>query len=439
MLRDWHKGLPKVAPRLRTKKGAPQRFSEIETEDPEEAVRRRRSTANRTLTILKAALNHAWHEQKIASDAAWRPVTAFKEADAARVRYLTIAEAQRLMNAAEDDLRKLVRAALATGARFGELAAATVGDFNPDGGGTLHIRTSKSGKGRHIVLTEEGLTLFSGLAAGHSPRDRLLPKADGSRWLKSHQTRPMKEACKNGKIDPPASFHVLRHTYASLMIMNGAPLMVVARNLGHADTRMVERHYGHLAQSFISRRDTGGRAAVWDRGGGECRCDRRCRMSASSPMQPWPFDGKVSNEWFDRGAWLFQAAETFADDHQIAQFRQQVERFAELRDGETPQMFEGSSNISGAARKKELLNRLVFDEERNAFRLYLAFKDLLQMTLKNKLGSGSLVAFGARGAADADFIWIPPQAWHYLDLHLDEGDVVRGEGMAYCHVPRHRS
>ena len=34
--------------------------------------------------------------------------------------------------------------------------------------------------------------------------------------------------------------------------MNGAPLMVVARNLGHADTRMVERHYGHLAPSYIS-------------------------------------------------------------------------------------------------------------------------------------------------------------------------------------------
>jgi hypothetical protein len=34
--------------------------------------------------------------------------------------------------------------------------------------------------------------------------------------------------------------------------MAGAPLMVVARNLGHADTRMVERHYGHLAPSYIS-------------------------------------------------------------------------------------------------------------------------------------------------------------------------------------------
>ena len=107
-------------------------------------------------------------------------------------------------------------------------------------------------------------------------------------------------------------------------------------------------------------------------------------MNASSPMHPWPFDGKVSNEWFDRGAWLFQAAEIFGDDHQIAQFRQQVERFAELRDGVTPEMFEGSSNLSGEARKK-LLDRLVFDEEKNAFRLYIAFKELLQMTLKNKL------------------------------------------------------
>ena len=31
-----------------------------------------------------------------------------------------------------------------------------------------------------------------------------------------------------------------------------APLMVVAKNLGHVDTRMVERHYGHLAPSFVA-------------------------------------------------------------------------------------------------------------------------------------------------------------------------------------------
>ena len=65
----------------------------------DEAKRKRRATANRTLTILKAALNRAWRDAKIASDDAWRRVEPFEEADAARVRYLTIAEAQRLINA----------------------------------------------------------------------------------------------------------------------------------------------------------------------------------------------------------------------------------------------------------------------------------------------------------------------------------------------------
>ena len=34
--------------------------------------------------------------------------------------------------------------------------------------------------------------------------------------------------------------------------MASVPLHVVGKNLGHADTRMVERHYGHLAPSYIA-------------------------------------------------------------------------------------------------------------------------------------------------------------------------------------------
>jgi hypothetical protein len=33
--------------------------------------------------------------------------------------------------------------------------------------------------------------------------------------------------------------------------MGGCPLHVVARNLGHSDTRMVEKHYGHMSQTDI--------------------------------------------------------------------------------------------------------------------------------------------------------------------------------------------
>ena len=57
------------------------------------------------------------------------------------MRYLTVAEAKRLINAADPDFRILVQAALQTGARYGELARLTVTDFNPHVG-TLSIQHS---------------------------------------------------------------------------------------------------------------------------------------------------------------------------------------------------------------------------------------------------------------------------------------------------------
>ncbi len=250
-LRDWRDAAAEAPARIRTKIGDKQLFRTAPDQDPAEGKRRRRASANRVLTILKAALNHAWRDQKIFSDQAWRALKPFAQADAARVRYLTVEEAKRLLNATSGSFHDLVHAALLTGCRFGELAALQAGDFNQDSG-TLQIRTSKSGKGRHVVLTEEGLAFFSRLAAGQPARSILLPTEAGTRWAKSQQSRPMTDACKAARIDPPAGFHTLRHTYASLSIMNGAPLMVIARNLGHVDTRMVDKHYGHMSSTYIA-------------------------------------------------------------------------------------------------------------------------------------------------------------------------------------------
>ena len=250
-IQKWLRDLAASRARLRSKKDAKKPNLRELDKDDHEAIRRRRSSANRTLTVLKAALNRAWREGKIPSDEAWRRVEPFEEADAARVRYLTVAEAKRLLNASDPDFRRIAQAALVTGARYGELTALRVADFNPDSG-TIHVRTSKSGKGRHIVLNDEGVALFKSLASGKAGDALLLTKADGSTWYKSHQARPMAEACKQAKIAPAVSFHILRHTWASLAVMAGGPLMVVARNLGHSDTRMVEKHYGHLAPSYIA-------------------------------------------------------------------------------------------------------------------------------------------------------------------------------------------
>jgi integrase len=248
-IEKWHQKIAETPARLRTKAGGAQKHREADN-DPE-AIRRRRSTANRVLTILKAALNHAHRERKCPSDDPWRTVRAFREADAARLRYLSDDDARRLTNACSADFRTLVTAALLSGCRYGELAAMTVDDFNPEAG-TVQVRSSKSGKPRHVVLTQEGRVFVAQIAAGRSGRDRLFLRANGKPWSKSEQQRPLNAACVATRIDPPISFHGLRHTYASRLAMRGVPFAVIASQLGHVDTRMVEKHYGHLAPSYVA-------------------------------------------------------------------------------------------------------------------------------------------------------------------------------------------
>ena len=180
----------------------------------------------------------------------WQAAKAFREVNAARLRYLTDEEARRLVNACPGDFRALVTAALMTGCRYGELCGLVREDFDPSAG-TLRIRESKSGKPRHVVLTDEGRALFGRLVAGREPGSVVLIRADGRPWRRSEQQRPLQAACAAARI-APINFHGLRHTYASRLAMKGAPLAVIAAQLGHSDTRMVEKHYGHLAPNYVA-------------------------------------------------------------------------------------------------------------------------------------------------------------------------------------------
>jgi integrase len=214
----------------------------------EDAVRRSRATANRILGTLRAALNHAYAECRVPSDNAWRGrLKPFRNVAVARKRYLTIAEAQRLLNASEGDFRHLAQAALQTGARYSELTRLKVHDFDAVSG-TVGIGKSKAGRPRRVYLTEEGCAFFHSITVGRGGEALML--THGSRpWRHTDQWWPMHRAVKRAKLDPPCTFHGLRHTYASLALMNGVPMQVVSENLGHSDTRMVEKHYGHLAPS----------------------------------------------------------------------------------------------------------------------------------------------------------------------------------------------
>ena len=62
----------------------------------------------------------------------------------------------------------------------------------------------------------------------------------------------MSAACEAAKIELAIDMHTLRHSYASSLVQAGVSLAIVAEALGHSDTRMVSKHYGHLAPSHIA-------------------------------------------------------------------------------------------------------------------------------------------------------------------------------------------
>jgi len=250
-IRNWHFDLASGPKLIRTGKFASKQAVSVVDATDAEAVRARRSTANRVLTILKAALNHAFQEGKVASDEPWRKVKPFRGVDAAVIRYLTTVEVERLVNACPRDFRNLVRGALLTGCRYGELTRLQVRDFDVRAK-TIVARVTKGQKPRQIALNDEGEALFNQLTAGKSSTSRIFNREDGDKWGASHQQRPLVEASRIAAIEPAATFHTLRHTYASLLAMAGVPMGVIAAQLGHSDTRMTEKHYAHLAPSYVA-------------------------------------------------------------------------------------------------------------------------------------------------------------------------------------------
>lgn len=250
-IRNWRNKLGALPPRIRTRRGEQQRHkSTTQTFDEQ---RRAKLSANRKLTLLKSILNHAWRENdEVENDTAWRKVQLFPNVRAARQHYLTTDECQRLISASAKDFAFLVEGALHTGCRYSELCRMRVENFDPENASVL-VETSKNGKSRHVVLTDTGCQFFSQMVSGLNRSDSIFKKTTGEPWGRSEQIFRVKAAVTAAKIDKPATFHTLRHTYCSHLIMNGAPLAVVAKNAGHSDTRMVEKHYGHLSRDYVSQ------------------------------------------------------------------------------------------------------------------------------------------------------------------------------------------
>lgn len=165
--------------------------------------------------------------------------------------FLDFDEADRLVAAAEGEWRTLIVVALRTGLRMGELLGLrwidvdlSAGRFNVRQAYVKgHFGLPKSGKPREIPLGDDVIDALR--AHRHERGPLVFCDATGKPLTAGLLAWPLKRALKCAKLRD-IGWHVLRHTFASHLVMRGASLKAVQELLGHSSIQ-VTMIYAHLA------------------------------------------------------------------------------------------------------------------------------------------------------------------------------------------------
>lgn len=211
------------------------------------------STVNRAHAYLKRLLNLAKRDRLINANAA--ALVPLLTENNARFRFLSPAEDAILESRLARRYWLMVLFALNTGLRLMEqLSLERVDlDFRTE---MIRVRRGKGNKGRHVPMNATVKALLEEVLASHD-HELVFPSRTGTKISKRNlQQRVFRKACQElpdpsdptGKKKlgvPGATWHDLRHTYASRLVEAGVDLYVIKELLGHSSILMTQR-YAHL-------------------------------------------------------------------------------------------------------------------------------------------------------------------------------------------------
>jgi integrase len=214
---------------------------------PTKSLGRKKSpaTCNRYLQAISSVLSWAVEESWITKNPALG--VRRQTEPRGRVRYLSDDERKALLEACDasawSELGLLVRLALSTGARLGELLGLEWSDVDVKGG-IAHVRQTKNDEPRSLPLIEP---VRKRLEAKVRPiKGGLLFPAERDAKRRNKVWRKHWEAAVGSAKLENFRFHDLRHSCASYLAMNGATPLEIGDVLGHKTLVMVKR-YSHLS------------------------------------------------------------------------------------------------------------------------------------------------------------------------------------------------
>lgn len=175
-----------------------------------------------------------------------------------RKRFLNRKEIGQLLDAAVDPYRLPIATAIFSGLRIGELLGLTWEDIDFKSG-LIKVRFQATRPGERarlktpaarrdvILMPELGSDLRKHRLASSwaGPQDIVFASKTGtSPDQRNVANRGLKIACREAGLEG-VSFHVLRHTFASILIAQGHDVVFVSRQLGHANAAITLKVYAH--------------------------------------------------------------------------------------------------------------------------------------------------------------------------------------------------
>jgi len=215
-------------------------------------------TIEYTLAIIRQVFNYSKRTDLFNGD---NPVSKIKipRIDNRRVRFLSYDEADTLLTALmkiSKQAHDIALMSLRTGMRAGEIFGLTWGCVDLDTG-IIHLKPedTKNKTGRPVFMTKDVKDMLTNIKPDNAGMDDLVfPGRGGVKIIQMSQTyKRQADILFNKGVDDPrrrVTFHSLRHTFASWLVMEGVDLYTVKEMLGHKDLTMTQR-YAHLSPDTL--------------------------------------------------------------------------------------------------------------------------------------------------------------------------------------------
>jgi integrase/recombinase XerD len=146
--------------------------------------------------------------------------------------------------------RALIETAYGAGLRLGEILHLKLGDID-SGRMTIRVEQGKGRKDRYVMLSATLLETLRRHWRTSRPRRWLFPGRDEAKSLTATGAQRMIAIARAAaKIEKKASFHTLRHSFATHLLESGTSVRVIQALLGHRSLSTTER-YTHIAGNYL--------------------------------------------------------------------------------------------------------------------------------------------------------------------------------------------